>query len=114
MRGSSNTTGNRRQGKLETAIGHSHIKSPWNPGIEVDIEVRETYVYGGKDGRVSRRDTQVEDFVLAEGLMWNELCQRSCNATVIGTARWRHRRNFFQVSRQQKSRRRVLLRRQIS
>ncbi len=62
----SNAFGNWRQGKLETAISHSPIRIPWNPAFEADIAVRETYTYGGKDGRVSHRETHVDDALLTE------------------------------------------------
>lgn len=64
----SNGTGNRRKGKLERAVSHSHINIPWAPTAEVDIRVEETYKYGGRDGRVSQRDTVVTDSVLESGV----------------------------------------------
>lgn len=50
--GTSKTSSDRSAGKLKTAARHNY-HDRW----AIDVVVTETYTYGGKDGRVSRRDT---------------------------------------------------------
>jgi RHS repeat-associated protein len=58
--GTSNAAGIRNNGKLLTATRHNHhtLGSGQNT-LDYDVEVEESYTYGGRDGRVSNRATQL-------------------------------------------------------
>jgi RHS repeat-associated protein len=49
-----NGTGDYRRGKLQVARGYNY---PVIGSTQYTVELRETYTYGGKQGRVSQRDT---------------------------------------------------------
>lgn len=51
----SNGTNDFRKGKLQIAARYNHVGNPFN----TTVEVRDTYVYGGEEGRVSQKDTQM-------------------------------------------------------
>ncbi|MFL6192558.1 MAG: hypothetical protein ACJ75H_00195, partial [Thermoanaerobaculia bacterium] len=51
-----NGTNDWRQGKLRTATRYNYVTMS---GVAATVQVTETYIYGGRDGRVSQRDTAV-------------------------------------------------------
>ncbi len=50
-----NGTNDWSQGKLQQASRYNYVTASGSP---ITVQVTETYTYGGRDGRVSRRDTQ--------------------------------------------------------
>jgi RHS repeat-associated protein len=63
-----NSTGSFSNGKLLTATRHNWID-------DTDNQVVQTYVYGGKGGRVSQRSTSVEGRTIVQSFTWNDLGQ---------------------------------------
>lgn len=56
-----NARGSFQRGKLQEAVRHNYVIAPWN-GANADAIVKETYKYGGRDGRISQRITDVMPF----------------------------------------------------
>lgn len=50
------STGNYRLGQLHEATRHNYVNHPAS-GTEIDVQVKETYLYKGLDGRISDRTT---------------------------------------------------------
>ncbi|HSL84883.1 MAG TPA: RHS repeat-associated core domain-containing protein [Thermoanaerobaculia bacterium] len=74
-----NATGDHRLGKLQVARGYNHVVIGTTP---YTVELAETYTYGGKQGRVSKRDTVTfvnggagESFT--QSWVWNDLGERA-------------------------------------
>jgi RHS repeat-associated protein len=72
--GTSNALGTRTNGRLESASRYNYVGAPFN----ATVLLTETYTYGGRQGRVSRRNTQMtfngtpkESFV--QTWSWNPL-----------------------------------------
>lgn len=71
--GSSNAAADRSNGKLVSAVRHNWVLPPGGTG-DVDVTVTETYTYGGRGGRVSRRDTAAStDQTFTQGWTYDDL-----------------------------------------
>lgn len=68
--GTANTAGNRKLGKVEVAKRYNYARVPWNPGVTATIEVRDTFTYGGRGGRVSARRTELPAFSRSFDQSW--------------------------------------------
>lgn len=85
---SANGVGNFKNGKLEQARRYNYVFVGMTP---YNVELTQTYLYGGLDGRVSQRDTQLvtngtpgESFT--QSFSWNALG----NAASVGSSRCTH------------------------
>lgn len=57
-----NAGGSFQMGKLLEAIRHNYVIAPWDGTTKADAIVKETYKYGGRDGRISQRTLDVLPF----------------------------------------------------
>jgi RHS repeat-associated protein len=65
--------GNQRLGKIETAKRLNLIRIPWNQNTYATVEVKETYVYAGRNGRASSRKTEALGRTFEQSWSWDPL-----------------------------------------